>query len=548
MSAGNDAGLKLVHPRSEPVRSLGAVLADLYKALRSVSFYPAGHPRRDEILETAHKSLQSCLAEKELVLVITRAGFSVSDGGALVDGNQMSQSLAGELFIRRIKRLTMLRDLSVTDLRSFLQLLSLDPHKLTASGAMAREMMARGIRTIWTNEVDLSVIWDKRQAMDESGVALADVDEDDGSNAATAETDAVSFDEDGFLADYPLEEAPELLLDELITRMDKELDDNHYQQLSRMLGAKAEQLKENARCAPLFPALEALMRHSGEEARSAVQKEYAVFTLEQIADGAMMDFILRQLESSVAIEKERIYLLLKQLGAKVAYGIIQRLCLADGLLARKALATALLRIGPPAIPPLLAMLKDERWYVVRNMVAIIGEIGCRDCVNALRPVVYHADQRVRKEAIRSLVRIEGKDVESLIIGLMDDRDEVIVRHAVLSLGLLKSTAAVQPLIQIMEKRDIFMQRLAMKINAIQGLGRIGDKRATPNLLRVLTAHDWLPWSRWDELKIAAAIALGQLGDEAALPLLKVKASGGGRLGTACSEAVDNIERVAEGTV
>jgi HEAT repeat protein len=547
MSAGNDAGLKLVHPRTEPVRSLGAVLADLYKALRSVGFYPPGHPRRDKILETAHKSLQSWLADKELVLVITRAGFSVSDGGALVDGNQMSQALAGELFIRRIKRLTVLRDLSVTDLRSFLQLLSLDPHKLTASGAMAQEMMARGIRTIWSNEVDLSVIWDKRQAMDESGVALA-VDENDGSNAAAAETEAVSFDEDGFLADYPLEEAPELLLDELIARMDKESDDKHYQQLARMLGAKAEQLKETARCAPLFSALEALMRHSSEETRSAVQKEYAIFTLEQMADGVMMDFLLQHLESSGTIEKERIYLLLKQLGAKVAYGIIQRLCLADGLLARKALATALLRIGPPAIPPLLAMLKDERWYVVRNMVAIIGEIGCRDCVNALRPAVYHPDQRVRKEAIRSLVKIGGKDVESLIVGLMDDRDEVIVRHAVLSLGLMKSTAAVQPLIQIMEKRDIFMKRLTMKINAIQGLGRIGDKRATPNLLKVLTAHDWLPWSRWDELKIAAAIALGQLGDEAALPLLKVKASGGGRLGTACSEAVDNIERVAEGTV
>ena len=547
MGAGNDAGLKLVHPRSEPVRSLGAVLADLYKALRSVSFYPPGHPRRDEFLETAHKSLQSWLAEKELVLVITRAGFSASDGGALVDGNQMSQSLAGELFIRRIKRLTVLRDLSVTDLRSFLQLLSLDPHKLTASGAMAQEMMARGIRTIWSNEVDLSVIWGKRQAMDESGVALAGVDENVGSHAAT-ETEAVSFDEDGFLADYPSEEAPELLLDELIARMDKESDDNHYQQLARMLGAKAEQLKETARFAPLFTALEALMRHSCEEARSAVQKEYAVFTLEQVADGVMMDFLLQQLESGGTIEKERIYLLLKQLGAKVAYGIIQRLCLADRLLARKALATALLRIGPPAIPPLLAMLKDERWYVVRNMVAIIGEIGCRDCVNALRPAVCHDDPRVRKEAIRSLVRIGGKDVESLIIGLMDDRDEVIVRHAVLSLGLLKSTAAVQPLIQIMEKRDIFMKRLAMKKNAIQGLGRIGDKRATPNLLRVLTAHDWLPWSRWYELKIAAAIALGQLGDEAALPLLKVEASGGGRLGTACSEAVDNIERVAEGIV
>jgi len=545
MSAGKDTILKLVRPNSEPARGR-AVLADLYKALKAIGFYPHDHPLREEILRTAHKSLQSLLAEKELLLVITRSGFSSIDGDAFVDSNQMVRALAGELFVRRIQRLTLLNDLTLKDLRSFLQLLALDPQKLASSGGMAQEMITQGIRTIWANELDLSVIWEKRQSMDEGVVALAGADEDAGKGDAELQAGTDAIEESGYPSDcLPTEEA-ELALEDLIARMDDEPNDNRYQQLARLLVVQAEKLKERAICGPLLPVIEALMRHSDDGGRSAVKKEYAVFTLEQIADGIMTDFLLQQLEIMSSIEKERIYAVLGRLGAKVAYGIIQRLCLTDGLLARKSLAAALLRIGPPAVPPLLAMLKDERWYVVRNMVAIIGEIGCRNSVYALRPAVNHEDSRVRKEAIRALVKTGGKDAESIIIDLLDDDDESIVRHAIMSLGILKSTTAILSLISITKKRDIFTKRLAMKKDAIQALGRIGDKRATPHLLTVLEAHCWLPWNRWDDLKVVAATALGQLGDEAALPVLKSNASRGGRLGRACSEAVDNIERVAEG--
>jgi HEAT repeat protein len=190
------------------------------------------------------------------------------------------------------------------------------------------------------------------------------------------------------------------------------------------------------------------------------------------------------------------------------------------------------------------MLQDERWYVVRNMVAILGEIGRRECVAAMKATANHDDQRVRKEAIRSLVKIGGKEAEAIIIGLLADRNQAIVRQSILSLGIMKSKSAMQPLIEIVAERELFLGSLDMKKEALQAIGRIGDRRAGAYLLELLESRHFVVWNRWEELKAHAAAALGQIGDESALPVLKKKAERGGLLGSACSEAVDNIERVA----
>ena len=87
-------------------------------------------------------------------------------------------------------------------------------------------------------------------------------------------------------------------LQELLSRMNQETDDNRYQQLGRTLAAEAEKLKINAICAPLFSVLEALIRHCDDESRSTIQRDYAIFVLEQISSGVMTDFLLQQLESS----------------------------------------------------------------------------------------------------------------------------------------------------------------------------------------------------------------------------------------------------------
>jgi len=537
MTTTKDMFLRLVKPQDDAAQSMGTHLADLHKALKALSFYPQGHPLRVENLSAAHRSMMSLAAGKELVLQVTRKGFVNSTGEVLPDLNPMAQSLARELFIRRIQQVTFLADLSEADLQAFLLILTIDPQQIQSAGGVETLMVQRGITTIWLNEVDLSVIWQKRQELEAANDSAPQVDQGEEVGAAT--------EEEALLAQQVAhEENPEYSLIELLTLMNKETDDNLYLRYARELVGKAEACKAKGDFAPLLPVMEGLMEQADEPARNTIQREYAGFSLEQVVAGQTTDYLLQQLEQRDSASCEGIHRILRRIGTKVVYVIVQRLCVANSLLARKALATAIVRIGPAAVPALVAMLKDDRWYVVRNMVAILGEIRDRECAEDLRPAAEHEDPRVRKETIRSLVNIGGKVAETIIIRMLEDRDTSIVKQAIFSLGVMRSHLAVQPLIEIVALRDLFMRFLPVKREALQALGRIGDRRATPHLLGLLQNWHWFSWAKGEELKIAAAVALGQLGDESALPALKTRMAAGGNLGKACGEAVDNIERLA----
>lgn len=530
----NDSAGLAARNQEEVARTNATSLADLFKALKTIGFYPDGHPLRQESLRQAHKSLGAILNGTELTLAITRSGFSTGDGGAPVENTPMVLSLAKELFLRRAQRLTFLPDLTQEDLGAFLMLLTIEPQKMAGRDGLEKLLRTRGVRTIWANEISLSSIWAKREAMElakdappESGL-VESLDEE-----ASASAQSVTP-----------EEETEMTLGALLDLMEEETDDNRYLHLARLVTTKAEQLKERGEYMGLLPVMDALIRQAVMDKRSVTQKEYASYTLEQVAGGPAVDFLLKLLENRDWDDPEKIYTIVRHLGAKIVYPIIHRLCIADGLFARKALATALVRIGHPALPPLISTLRDERWYVVRNMVAILGEIGGRECTGALKGSLYHGDDRVRKEAIRTMVKLGGREAENLIIQLLADKDASIVRQAILSLGILKSQTAVQPLIDIVTGRDLFLRELALKKESVQALGRIGDRRATSVLLDLLESPRWLAWNRWDELRVAAAAALGQLGDETALPALKARAERSGQLGRTCGEAVDTIERLA----
>jgi HEAT repeat protein len=233
------------------------------------------------------------------------------------------------------------------------------------------------------------------------------------------------------------------------------------------------------------------------------------------------------------------------IGQTLAYPLIQRLCVAESLHARKTIAIALTISGEAAIPALIPMLKDERWYVVRNIVTILGEIGSIEAFSALQTAARHPEPKVRKEIIKAFLKINPQAAEQTLISLIADEDGDVVRQAIYSLGASRSKAAVRPLLDIVSASDAFLKELLLKKHALAAIGRIGDRQATATLLDIIDSRGWLAPGRWQELKIAAATALGQLGDEAAIPLLKKLARRNTPLGSACGDAADNLERLAK---
>jgi HEAT repeat protein len=67
------------------------------------------------------------------------------------------------------------------------------------------------------------------------------------------------------------------------------------------------------------------------------------------------------------------------------------------------------RIGGPAVPAILEKLTDPRWYFVRNLCFILGEIGIRRAAPGLVRMLSHPEPRVKKEAVLSLGKLKAPE-------------------------------------------------------------------------------------------------------------------------------------------
>ncbi|BEH08628.1 HEAT repeat domain-containing protein [Geobacter sulfurreducens subsp. ethanolicus] len=519
----------------------GIVLAELYRALKALTFYPEGHPQRAEVMARAHAALRGTLWGTELVFVIGKNGFAASEGGAFVEPTAMTQALARELFIRRVKRLTLLPDVGESDLSLFLSLLSMDHRGVHEAGGMETLMSQLGLTTIWVNEVDLDEIRRKRAVVEQARAAAAhDGTSGDALSAAEEVADQDETPADGWEAGG-LQEEDRLEAEAIIGRMEREASDDRYRELARLLSARCAELGDRGEFERILWVLVNLHRHAKSETLSAARRGYALLAFEKAAGGPMLPFLVGRLEER-GEERETLVDLFREIGEPAVALLVERLTLAESRNARKLIIDALVAIGAESVALLTEHLVDRRWYVVRNAAVILGEIGDPASAEPLRACLGHADARVRREALRSLVKIGGEQAEEAIIGLLVAEDNLTKRHAVISLGLLKSRRAVEPLCTLIERRDPFKKSLAFKRDVIQSLGRIGDRRAVPSLLRLLEHRPWFGRRRWDDVRMAVVTTLAQIGDPTALGLLDSLAARGGMLAEASAEAAEDIRR------
>lgn len=514
---------------------LESYLNSMAKALKALTFYPAGHPQRDESIAAAFNQLHPLLEESPLILLWSKDACTVTERAALKSTSITAKTLAREMLIRKLQRLTFLQELTVKDLKKFLTLFSGEASELLSKGGIEAEMTRAGITTIGANEVDLEVLRKIQQEAETQPEEDGATQEETPPAAPTAAAESSQQPE--------LQEVAEI--NTLLAQLKEEDGEQRYLQLVRAVIDAADKLKKKEKFPSLIPTLETLLEEHLAEEKNGSQREYLKYALEQITDGSMTTFMLDQIEERSVQHEELLERLCISLGKTMAYPLIQRLCVAEQLNVRKSLAKLLTRTGKSGIPALIPMLKDERWYVVRNMVTILGEIALPDALKALQETAVHPEAKVRKEVIKALLKISTSGAEGTLIKLLDDSDGDVARQAVYSLGAIRSKAAVPTLLETITAPDAFLKELTLKKQAVLALGRIGDRQATAPLMDILTNRGWLAPGRWQELKITVATALGQLGDETAIPLLKKLSKQNTPLGKACGDAADNLERLAK---
>ncbi|MBI2571658.1 MAG: HEAT repeat domain-containing protein [Candidatus Schekmanbacteria bacterium] len=219
----------------------------------------------------------------------------------------------------------------------------------------------------------------------------------------------------------------------------------------------------------------------------------------------------------------------------------------------------LVKLGPGIVPGLLERLKDDRWFMRRNVVMILGEIGDRAAVSPLAELIGDATPQVRKELVGALGKLGGADVVPLLMRIAaEDSAEVHRQDAVLHLGELMDLRGLALIGEILQEQGPFANGSdELKLEAIRAFAKLSRteapevKKITPLVRPYLGAGIRRLFRKANEqLALAAVAALKEAGDLEAEPHLleaMAKSRRDSAMFRACADALASLrERRAYG--
>ncbi len=151
------------------------------------------------------------------------------------------------------------------------------------------------------------------------------------------------------------------------------------------------------------------------------------------------------------------------------------------------------------IKPLAGCLGDEDSRVRRAAVTALGRFRTAECINPLILALKDSDRLIRRDAIEYLKPFDDPRKKDLFLNMLEDRAHMVIEK-------LAEVMVSEPAVYF----DELIERLSMpnpvvQRNAIRILGAMGDTRATPAILPVLTSQN-------AGLRQVTCTTLGEIGD------------------------------------
>jgi HEAT repeat protein len=205
-----------------------------------------------------------------------------------------------------------------------------------------------------------------------------------------------------------------------------------------------------------------------------------------------------------------------QLGGALVPVLIETLTNEEDRNRRGRLVRTIKSIGRPAYPSLLEALHAPAWYVVRNTLNILGDIGEHDHASAIGTKMEHSDARVRRAAARALGKIGGAESEMLLVEALGERDTETLTEILLALASMKAQRAVPALSEMARSRSLPAE---VRETAITTLGSIGSDLAVPALGEIMRPRGLFVREPL-QTRVAAARALAAIATPEALTTLR----------------------------
>jgi hypothetical protein len=201
--------------------------------------------------------------------------------------------------------------------------------------------------------------------------------------------------------------------------------------------------------------------------------------------------ILQEVLAPDSMDADLLKLLATHLGAAAADAMLDALAASESRQKRRQLIDIIVGLGAGVVPAVAQRLEDGRWFVQRNMLAILT--GMPELPPDFDVAAYmdHTEPRVRREAFRILLRSPATRERALGKALTDPEE----RNVRLALSAVLEGGCPQAVFSLVVTRALQDESAELRTLAIKALGTSGLPIAVNALLRVVAPRKSLLGSR-----------------------------------------------------
>lgn len=262
---------------------------------------------------------------------------------------------------------------------------------------------------------------------------------------------------------------------------------------------------------------------SSDESRGEEIAKYASSAMEAlIGQEGILD--LKSIVMDEEAERRRKAIkAISKLGSELLYPLVEFMGDRGNAQIRERASECLLLAGEAGIEALVGELeKDKPWYFHRNLLQAIAEMGLTQAEEAVVRKTEHPDERVRHEALKAIANLSPRRAVELLTKATRDRSVAVRKTAIRLLGGFKDPRVSSFLLQLLEEcksgegeahKDL-LEAICLT------LGELGDRRSVGSLMEVARRGGIFRKGWPDEVRAAATMALGNIGEESAIPVLK----------------------------
>ncbi len=121
-------------------------------------------------------------------------------------------------------------------------------------------------------------------------------------------------------------------------------------------------------------------------------------------------------------------------------------------------------LGGKAVSAIRKSLEQELpWYVIRNIIYIIAEIGETENYPLIAEHLNHSDIRVQQQVVACIVKLGGSEVEIRLLRALSTVHDEIKMKLVMQLGAFKGEEIANGLVDLLHKKDTFQEEIRKEL-------------------------------------------------------------------------------------